>query len=229
MATVVELAEEMSRAFVGATRSDGSEFRKLRDGAPEWMTDVIHAGHADGTQGGMLPDDHRYAMVEAVCDAIAELSEDAGEDEIRAAVDEIEAPIYTHELTGWLHSRADRSGYCDEAESEFGRAEDMNQRLTLGYLQELRECGQAVLNALAERSEETESADRWEVFNDGTRRRDPFARIEQRLVAGENARSCDWCGEDGAKAVVQESDGGSQQATAFRFFCSFDCFDSYND
>jgi hypothetical protein len=46
----------------------------------------------------MLPDDWRYQFIEEALDAISEDGEDA----------QLEPAIYTHELTGWLHSRADR-------------------------------------------------------------------------------------------------------------------------
>jgi len=102
-----EKAQALSAAFEGATRDDGVNYRRLKDGSPEWMRDAILAAHGD-----MFADDWRYAFCEEAADALmdADDPDDA----------EIEADIYTHDLTGWLHSLAGRAGYCFA--EEFGAA-----------------------------------------------------------------------------------------------------------
>lgn len=153
MKTLKDFAHEMSRAFVGDKRNDGTEFRKLRDGSPEWMKDVCFKAHGD-----MGPDDHRYEMIEEVCDALADHED---EDEAR---DSLEADIYTSELTGWLHSRVDRTGYVDEALEECGEdLKDISKAIALGQMKEKEEVFGLVVKALTElvdaQEEEEEDTD----------------------------------------------------------------------
>jgi hypothetical protein len=106
--TVQTLAESTHKLFVKDTRtSNGEEFWKTTDDAPEWVKEMCREAH-----GEMMPDDWRYAFIVEALDALAE-SEDPDEASV-------ESDIYTHELTGWLHSRADRYDYCDEAYKERG-------------------------------------------------------------------------------------------------------------
>lgn len=145
MKTIEEFAREMSQAFTeGGPRNDGSKFRVLKDGHPEWMTEVAHEAHGD-----MLPDDWRYEFIEAACDAIADNDGDLDE-----ARDSLEADIYTHDLTGWLHSRADRHGYCDEAAEEYGwelnRDNNMIALIQIGQLREKQETFDLVAKALGD-------------------------------------------------------------------------------
>jgi hypothetical protein len=73
-------------------------------------------------------------------DAIAEDGEDA----------ELEADLYTAELTAWVASRPDRLAYCDEALSEWGGGfKDTFHLLQLGQYAERQEVLGSVLNSLA--------------------------------------------------------------------------------
>ena len=140
MKTLKDFAHEMSRAFVGDKRNDGTEFRKLRDGSPEWMKDVCFKAHGD-----MMPDDHRYEMIEEACDALADHDD---EDEAR---DSLEADVYTSELTAWLHSRVDRTGYVDEALEEYGgEVKGISDAIALGQMKEKEEVFGLVVEALTE-------------------------------------------------------------------------------
>ena len=56
--SIQKLAEQLSAAFETKKRNDGQEFVSLKDGSPEWMTDVIRATHGD-----KLPDDTVYAFI----------------------------------------------------------------------------------------------------------------------------------------------------------------------
>ena len=132
--TLTELAQDHASRFEGATRDDGSHYRRVKqDQQSESLTDLIHTAHGD-----LLPDDHRYAMIEAALDAIAEDGADAW----------LEPSIYPHDLTGWLHSRADRYDYCDEAMEEYGQPEGMIQLLTWGMAAEQAEVLASVLDSL---------------------------------------------------------------------------------
>ena len=52
MTTIVELASQAYKALEIETRIDSKEFYKLKDSAPDWMTDLLRAAH-----GGMMPND----------------------------------------------------------------------------------------------------------------------------------------------------------------------------
>lgn len=69
--TIKSLASAMYSAFITDTRANGEEFIRLADGSPEWMTNVIHAGHGD-----LLPDDYRYRTIREACGFLADLDED---------------------------------------------------------------------------------------------------------------------------------------------------------
>lgn len=143
--TIQDLAREMLSQIEKRTRDNGETFVALKDDRAEWMRDIAHAACAD-----MLPDDHRYSFIVEALNAIAEGDEHG---------DEIEADIYTHDLTAWLHSRADRAGYCDLAcEDGFVSADAPTlDRLQAGQLCEKREVHDLVLHSLEIRLEEAES------------------------------------------------------------------------
>jgi hypothetical protein len=42
----------MSQAFETRKRDNGDKYVALKDGSPEWMTDVCHKAHGDGTYAG---------------------------------------------------------------------------------------------------------------------------------------------------------------------------------
>lgn len=138
--TIETLAGEMSGAFEGAVRpSTGEEFRRLKDDAPEWMTDVCRQAH---DKGEILPDDWRYRFIEEAVDALA------SHDSPDTARDSLEPDIYTSDLTGWLHSRNSRAWYLDEAAREYGQFRDGLQLLAAGQMREKEETFQQVLDAL---------------------------------------------------------------------------------
>lgn len=142
-------ARELYDAFVTDKRLDGTEFVKLQDGSPEWMKDLCRAAH-----GEMFPDDFRYAMIEEMASKIADSNEDADMDDVRC---EIEADIYTSDLTAWLASRTDRYGYVDEAVEEMGWPDSgLTQALQMGQVREKEEVFEAVRESL-EKLEEVEA------------------------------------------------------------------------
>ena len=151
IAAIINKAAEARTYFTTATRDNGAEFIKTVDGAPDWVQPLCHAAHGD-----MLPDDWRYQAIVEVLDAISEADESADPSEIR---DTIEADIYTSDLTGWLHSRTDRYGYCDEAVEEYGAdaVSGTIQLLQMGQSREYDEVFWAVWNWLSENTEESEA------------------------------------------------------------------------
>ncbi len=114
-------------------RDDGSKFYKFvcaNEVDEERCRALAFAAHGDGD---MLPDDWRY---EFIVEALSALSETDDPDEI-----ELEADVYTSDLTRWLNSRNSRLGYCDEAVREglVSESADMSARLTGGQYMEKRE------------------------------------------------------------------------------------------
>lgn len=152
MTTLATLARQMSEQFHVAKRTDGSDYVCLRDGHPEWMTDVVHAAHGD-----MLPDDWRYRMISDAVSAIAETGDDASMDDLVEAADN-GVSIYTHQLTDWLGSRADRIGYCDAAMEEMGGCSDITKAMQMGQYREREEVFSLTLDALAALVTEDEDA-----------------------------------------------------------------------
>jgi hypothetical protein len=149
MKTIKELAGELSDALEWRVRGEDQNYVALKDGSPEWMTEVIRAAHGD-----KMPDDTTYEFCKKCAEAIAE----AEEGEEREAIMEIEADIYTHDLTGWLHARADHVYYLTEAIEQFGRDIGDGFKLLM-YAQHLhiQEVGNELIAALTEQAEKVEA------------------------------------------------------------------------
>lgn len=147
--TIEQLARLLADAFEVFDREPSPGLDqpvKLRDGSPEWMRDLCRNAHDNAH---MMPDDWRYHMIAAVAEAIAEDGEDYSLDGL--------VPVYTNQLTGWLHSRADRHCYVDEWAEETGAGcEDFIALLSGGFLQELQEVAGSVFNDLEARALELE-------------------------------------------------------------------------
>jgi len=141
--TIQTLARELSAALVHGKRTDGSEYVFLGD-APkhQWMRDVIRTVHGD-----KLPDDTTYKFIERCADAIAEADQGT---EPMDSIYEIESDIYTHELTAWLHARADHLAYVDEVIEEIGRAciGSASDLLMAAQAKQIQEVGSALVSEL---------------------------------------------------------------------------------
>lgn len=145
--TIQSLAGELSQAFEHDKRNDGQEFAKLKDGSPQWMTDVIRACHGD-----KLPDDTVYEFVERCADALADYDGEPSD-----AITEIEPDPYTNDLTGWLHARNDHVYYLSEALEEFGGdIRDGFQLLAIAQQKQIQEIGFALISELEKQVEESE-------------------------------------------------------------------------
>lgn len=152
--SIQTLATEARSFMVAKTRNAESKFWSRADDAPDWVADMCRAAH-----GNMLPDDHRYAFIVEALDALSD-AEDA--DEV-----DLEADIYTHELTTWLASRADRSSYCDQYMEDFGTEFTNTIALLQGgqymekreVLDSVRSSLQSRAGELAEESDEDETTD----------------------------------------------------------------------
>lgn len=101
-----------------------------KEGAPGWVRDIVSAGH-----GEMFPDDLRY---EYIHDALYILANCDDEDNYHESID-ADVDVYTHDLTGWLHSRIDRFNYVDEATEELGQPDSIITALQYGQYREREE------------------------------------------------------------------------------------------
>ncbi len=141
--SIETLACALSEAFEGGTRDNGDKFRKLRQGSPEWMTDAIHEAHAD-----MMPDDWRYACIEAAAYAIAAGETGAG-DFADAQVDP-----YNGARVAWLASHSYRADYCDEAAVFLGGEGSIMDRIGWGQYREASEIFDLLYSFLSDLADE---------------------------------------------------------------------------
>lgn len=137
--TVQDAATEAAKWFGTRRRDDGEQYVTLRDAAPEWVRELVYAAH-----GEMLPDDWRYATIDAAVQYIAETDEpDAGEF-ADTAVD-----TYNADRLKWLASSLERAGYCDQAADELGlTAGSIMERIGWGQYEEACEVFNLTLSAL---------------------------------------------------------------------------------
>lgn len=112
-----------------------------KDHNNELVKNLCFAAHNDGE---ILPDDFRYRKI---VDTLDMLIDNNIEDEERAQdlIMEMEADIYTSDLTAWLHSRNDRIYYLTEALEEFGCKNGFQALMTAQTI-EIQEIATAVLN-----------------------------------------------------------------------------------
>jgi hypothetical protein len=144
--SLAKKAEEAYRYFEKATRPNGTDFWRVKDGSPQWVTDLCFAAHG---AGAMLPDDWRYAFVAEALAALAEEREDG-----------IEADIYTNGLCAWLASNVNRVAYVQDVFSECGsQFPGVVEALQLGQLAEKLEVLEQVTAYLEELTKEHEDED----------------------------------------------------------------------
>lgn len=143
--TIQERAKQLSDAFETGKRINGDDFVHLKAGSPQWMTDVVRAVHGD-----KLPDDTVYAFIEKCANVIAESEYPAD------AIYEIEPDVYTHDLTAWLHARADHTEYVNEiiAESRFDtNVHTICDLLMMAQVSQIQEIGNVLISELEKVSE----------------------------------------------------------------------------
>ena len=142
--TVQELASEFGEFFIVAKRPDGVEFLRLRDKHPRKLQNLVREAHA-----GMMPDDVKYEYVRDALYLIGQAEEDAGAEDIQELGYEIEADVYTTDLTEWLHSHIERVAYLDAVLQEFGGSmTEGAQLLMAAQVQEKQEVFVSVLDSL---------------------------------------------------------------------------------
>jgi len=144
-------ARQFSQAFETRTRADSTEtFTCLKDDAPQWMTDAVHAAH-----GSMLPDDWAYGACEAIADRLADCEPESWDDEAHEACDAM-VDVYNGRLLHWVASHLDRMGYCDEALEEglCDASRGLSGILMAGQYRELEGIWQALASAIEAQADE---------------------------------------------------------------------------
>jgi hypothetical protein len=144
--TIEVVASEAYGWFTTTQRNDET-ITVLKDDHPEWVRDIVYAGHGKN----FLPDDWRY---EAICSALEAIGE-GDEDGTEWADQNVD--VYTNARFAWLSSNLQRQGYVDEATEEFGQAENgVADAIGMGQYLESREVFNLVLDAVRERVDELE-------------------------------------------------------------------------
>lgn len=144
---------EIARRATGDTatgpREDGDPYTRVRDGAPEWVTELAHDAHGD-----MFPDDWKYDCIRS---ALASISDGFDEDDGPHEFADSEVDVYTSARLAWLASNLSRSGYIEEAVSEgLTESQDPAELAGIGQYMEAREVFELVARSLADRLEAVE-------------------------------------------------------------------------
>jgi hypothetical protein len=151
------LATELNAAFTVKERESGETFICLRDGSPEWMSDILRNAHF-----GSLPNDFSYSMIAEVAGSILEAiedDEDAMEDIRHERIDSL-VSVYNSDRAAWLASHLMRGEYVNDAIREYGVGNLTNiyDLIALGMYAEYRDIWEAVEKGLRDRHAELNEA-----------------------------------------------------------------------
>lgn len=158
MTRLAPLAAAFASAFMTKAFDNGESRIVLRDGAPDWMTEIVREGH-----GGMMPNDQSYSMILAVANEIDDLLRDnpdlTADDLNDARHERIDSliPVYNTERTAWLASHLDRAEYVNEAlenmGGHLGHGDDIFSLLAQGIYNELSHIWDAIERGLTAQAE----------------------------------------------------------------------------
>ncbi len=156
MATIKETARALADAFETATRDNGDEFQRLRDGSPEWMKEAIYAAHRDGE---MMPNDWSYKLADLMASHIADTLDYDSENDLHDIISngaDILVPDYNGERLAWLASNLNRASYVDEMIEECGWPKSGGLYLAIAYgiAHELQMIGAALVAAIEGEAEQ---------------------------------------------------------------------------
>lgn len=112
--TLATLAGESYDWFTTKSRDDGTSYVVLKDGAPEWVQDLVRTAHGD-----FLSDDWRYASIRSALGALHD-SPDQDPDDLASEWADGNVDIYTGDRLAWLGSNLQRTGYVDDAAADMG-------------------------------------------------------------------------------------------------------------
>lgn len=131
-----------SQAFEARTRTDGTVFWAIKDGAPEWVSDIVYAAHF-----GALPCSWRY-------DKISDLAHEFGDVETFADFDAAQwadsvADVYTSDVLKWFSGVSYAVDAVDDAAAEWGMdTKGIVEQIMTGQAFMLHELACAVVSAL---------------------------------------------------------------------------------
>ncbi len=149
--SVPEAAKAALEHFHVKKRDDGTHYSTAdkKGASPDWLRDLCHDAH-----GGMMPDDYRYDMIHSALYTIADVDDDATEDDIREdshGYADSAVSVYHSDRIQWLASHGLRQGYVDEAVEELGRPEGgISDEIAYGWYAEAEEVFGSVLQSLVD-------------------------------------------------------------------------------
>lgn len=145
METFQTLSFQFSRAFEtrkrasrGSAPFDVDEFVCLADGSPTWMKHLCQELHDD-----MMPNDARYAAIEAAADLIAEAKADDARGAFAYAEENIPEPFETHKIMSWLSASPGNRARANEALAE-GIVDQIETACMYAMMDETRELAQRI-------------------------------------------------------------------------------------
>lgn len=139
--------------FVGAVRSDGSEYVLLTDDAPDWLKDAVREAH-----DFELPDDWRYATAAAIAVSLDEALDEEGvdgwgwdgwDDWVMSTAEAL-VDVYNTDLARWLAGDVRRGEYVDRSIDEFGATDvgaDVFRSIRVGQFYCIEEMARVLLAA----------------------------------------------------------------------------------
>lgn len=139
------MAQEMFDNFEWKERKNGKKFYCQKEPRKEWITDICREAHGD-----RLPSDDIY---EVIVEALERIAESEDEDSAIDLIAEIEADVYTSNLTAWLNSNNYNVYYLTEAIEELELTDGFKVLAGAQY-QWKQEIANSVLNGLLERLDE---------------------------------------------------------------------------
>lgn len=145
-------AQALLDALITDKRTDGTEFVRLADGSPQWMTDAVHAAHGD-----MLPDDTRYSMIRECLSEMIQMDPEEWDYSSNQIADTL-IPVYNAERIKWLASHLNRAAYCDEAQEQSFVSEksSLMDRIAAGMYVEYIEIADSLISSVNDRAEESD-------------------------------------------------------------------------
>ena len=145
MTTIQEAAREAGEFFTTKQREGGESYVTLKDARPDWVYEMVREAH-----GEMLPDDWRYATIEAALEFIAE-NDDADGGEFA----DLNVDTYNGDRFAWLASHIDRQGYVNEGTDELGHSDQgISGDIGIGQYVEGREVFESVRQSLEDHASE---------------------------------------------------------------------------
>ncbi len=145
-----DIINQLASELVWKERNDKTKF-VCRNITGDFIQDIIHEVHED-----RMPDDTIYEFIYKVVNHLADCDSEDIED-MRDELREIEADVYTSDLTEWLHKSNYHVYYLTQALEEF-EPKDGFSLLTIAQSLHIQEVGDNLLNAIEKHLETVEVA-----------------------------------------------------------------------